>query len=133
MGLATNGRDRFWIGGSQEHGLGPGSCVIATEMDTTVANVSGSSSVMPLAFDLRVYPNPFNSETQIEFSLSARKRISLKVYDLLGREVTTLQQGWAEAGTHTARFDAVNLPSGVYIYRLIAGSQFLSHKMVLLK
>lgn len=95
-------------------------------------------AVMPTEFSLmQNYPNPFNPETTIPFALPVRSNVKLSVYDLLGREVATLAEGSFEAGTHTVSWDASNLSSGVYFYRLDAqGAQqnFNStRKIVLMK
>jgi hypothetical protein len=79
------------------------------------------------------YPNPFNPETKISFSLPASGKASLKIYDMLGREVAELINGAMEKGTHTVNFIGRNLSSGVYIYRLQSGSFTESKKMMLLK
>jgi len=68
------------------------------------------------------YPNPFNPVTAISFQLSAISPVSLVVYDVLGREVARLVDGIQQAGYHRVNFDGSNLASGVYYYRLIAGS-----------
>jgi hypothetical protein len=68
------------------------------------------------------YPNPFNPSTVIHYQLAKNSRISLKVFDLLGREVAALVDGVKPAGTYTVTFSAVNLPSGVYFYRLVANA-----------
>ena len=83
------------------------------------------------------YPNPFNPSTQIRYSLQNPGNVSLKVYDVVGREVATLVDGHQEAGTYAVSFDAArggkSLASGVYLYRLEAGSFVATHKMMLLK
>jgi hypothetical protein len=83
------------------------------------------------------YPNPFNPETVIPYSLAARSKVSLKIYDLVGREVVELASGVQDAGLHEARWNAAALPSGVYFYRLDAVSGSVSHqatrKLVLMK
>jgi pullulanase/glycogen debranching enzyme len=79
------------------------------------------------------YPNPFNPATKISWQSPVGSRQSLKIYDLLGKEVATLVDEFKPAGTYEVNFDASNLPSGVYIYRLQAGSYFETKKMVLLK
>jgi Secretion system C-terminal sorting domain/Two component regulator propeller len=82
---------------------------------------------------LQNYPNPFNPTTVIRFSIPQRERISLIVYDILGREVATLVNGDLEAGPHQATFDASKLASGIYLYRLKAGTFTATKKLVLLK
>ena len=66
------------------------------------------------------YPNPFNPVTTIAFSVPVRSRVTLQVFDVLGREVARLVDGEKAAGGYELRFNAANLPSGVYIYRLHA-------------
>lgn len=88
----------------------------------------------PSAFSMvTVTPDPFNPTTAISYQLSANSHVSLQVYDTAGRLVTTLVDGWREAGTHEVTFDGSRLPSGVYLYTLSAGGQSSSGKMVLLK
>lgn len=79
------------------------------------------------------YPNPFNPVTTIRFELPSSQNVALKVYDLLGREVATLFDDFAPAGIVTVDFNAENLSSGMYIYRLIGQNFNLSRKMMLLK
>ncbi len=79
------------------------------------------------------YPNPFNSQTVIQFSLASRATVELKVYSLLGREVKTLLSEVRDKGTHTAVFSAENLPSGVYFYRLKTPTFSQTQRMVLIK
>lgn len=79
------------------------------------------------------YPNPFNPSTQIQFELPSRMQVSLKVYDVMGREVATLVNETRSAGRYSATFNASNLASGVYIYRLQTAENVLTRKMVLIK
>ncbi len=80
------------------------------------------------------YPNPFNPSTIISYQLPMNNRVVLKVYDVLGREVRTLVNGEEEsAGSHTVNFNATDLPSGVYFYRLDAGTLSETKKMVLIR
>lgn len=79
------------------------------------------------------YPNPFNPSTQIRFTLDAERQTSLKVYDVLGREVAVLVDGVRPAGTHRVTFDASTLAGGVYVYRLQADGKVLSRKLTLVK
>jgi len=79
------------------------------------------------------YPNPFNSSTTIRFSLPQRSHVTLKVLDVLGREVATLVDGEMEAGEHTVIYNAKDLASGVYFYQLQAGSLIQQRKMEVLK
>ena len=79
------------------------------------------------------YPNPFNPTTAISYQLSANSIVSLRVFDMLGREVATLVDGYQSAGRHQVSFDASSLPSGVYVYRLTAGNYSESKVLTLLK
>jgi hypothetical protein len=79
------------------------------------------------------YPNPFNPVTQINYSLPKSGYIILKVYNLLGQEVTTLFEGLRQAGNYVVTFDGGDLSSGIYFYTLKAGDYFQSKKMVLLR
>jgi hypothetical protein len=79
------------------------------------------AALAPLVFELEQnYPNPFNPATTIEYRLSASSDVTLKVYDLLGREVRTLVSERQNSGSHTVTFDGQNLSSGVYFYTLRA-------------
>jgi endo-1,4-beta-xylanase len=87
-----------------------------TDITTGVAD---GGNDMPREYALyQNYPNPFNPTTQIKYSIPEAGDISLKVYDLLGREVATLFEGHRGTGTYRAEFDGTGLPSGVYIYKL---------------
>ena len=79
------------------------------------------------------YPNPFNPATRIQFTLPATEFITLKIYDVLGREVAQLVNGKKQAGAYTAEWNGEGTPSGVYFYQLHAGSYFAVKKMLLMK
>lgn len=79
------------------------------------------------------YPNPFNPSTVIKFQLPSKELVTLKIYDIMGREVATLTNGIREAGNYTVQWSASNLSSGVYWYRLTAGTFVKTNKMLLLK
>lgn len=79
------------------------------------------------------YPNPFNSSTKIIIGLPAREHVSLKIYDILGREIVTLVNGIKSAGFYEYEWDALNYASGIYIYRLITETSQLSKIMLLIK
>ncbi len=89
---------------------------------------------VPFNFSLEQnYPNPFNSSTLIRFSLPERALVKLYVYDVLGRLVDVIVDGEFEQGVHTVKFEAKDLPSGIYFYRITAGRFFDVKKMVLVK
>jgi hypothetical protein len=79
------------------------------------------------------YPNPFNPSTNINYSLQEAGHVTLKVYDMTGREIATLVNGRVNAGAHTVTFNASNLSSGVYIYALEANGVRLTNRMTLIK
>lgn len=82
---------------------------------------------------LQNYPNPFNPLTTISYQLSAVSYVALKVFDLLGREVATIVSEKEQPGTHTVRWDASHVPSGVYYYRLEVNDQYQTKRMLVLK
>lgn len=79
------------------------------------------------------YPNPFNATTQIGFELPVTSAVTLNIFDINGRQVTTLVDEIVMAGVHTISFDGSSFASGIYFARLTAGSYSTTHKMVLLK
>lgn len=79
------------------------------------------------------YPNPFNPSTVISWQLPVTSHVVLKVYDVLGREVSTLINEVEKAGNHKVRFDAGNLANGIYFYSLTAGNFHQTKKLILLK
>jgi len=86
-------------------------------------------TIEPTKFALaQNFPNPFNPNTTIRFDLPAPRHVTLKVFDLLGREVATLLDEQTREGEHTVRFDASRLTSGIYIYRLQAGASSVAMK-----
>jgi parallel beta-helix repeat protein len=88
----------------------------------------------PQSFTLKgACPNPFNPYTNISFALPEDSRVHLAIFDVTGRQVASLVEGWREAGTHVVTFDGSNLASGVYIYCMRAGAFIASEKMVLVK
>jgi len=97
---------------------------------------------IPTSFSLEQnFPNPFNPTTTIQFSLPKSGDVTLKIYNLLGEEVKTLVDEYREAGNHSVQFNANNLSSGIYFYRLqvldpetSSGQGFVeTKKMLLLK
>ena len=79
------------------------------------------------------YPNPFNSTTNIQYSILQSGRVSIKVFDLMGREVATLLDRYQKAGSYDVIFQADNLSSGIYFYQLQAGEILATKKLILLK
>jgi len=79
------------------------------------------------------YPNPFNPTTTIAFELPSTSGVTLTIYDLMGREVDVLISETLSAGRHEVRWDARDLASGLYLYRLIAGSYVKAKTLSLIK
>lgn len=98
-----------------------------------LTSVSSSSEIAGDYLLNQNYPNPFNPSTKINFSLPKAQNVSLKVYDINGKEVALLISGKVQGGNNSIDFFAGNLPSGIYIYRLEAGNFVESKKMILLK
>jgi len=102
-----------------------------SEMITTVKTYDND---LPMHFSLsQNYPNPFNPNTTIEFSLPTTGYITLKVIDLLGNEIRILSEGRREAGEYTLMWNAGDLPSGVYFYRMQVGTFSETKKLIVLR
>jgi hypothetical protein len=107
--------------------------IMNSDLAKVVIRVAGGA-VAPRAFALdQNYPNPFNPSTRIAYELPVDSRVTLKVYDALGREVTTLASGEAKAGLQSVEWNASGLASGVYFCRIQAGSFVATRRMLLLK
>jgi hypothetical protein len=93
-----------------------------------------SDDFMPASYSLEQnYPNPFNPATTIAYSIPKESQVSLKIYDVMGREVVELVNGKQSTGSYNVEFDAASLASGTYFYKLVAGDFISAKKMVLLK
>jgi hypothetical protein len=102
-----------------------------SEITTSVRPVTAEMPHQTMMY--QNYPNPFNPSTTIRYGLPKRSHVSLTVYNTLGQRVAILQDGEQEAGYHEIQFDASDLASGVYLYRLQAGDFVQSRKLVLLR
>jgi hypothetical protein len=97
-------------------------------------DVENQSSLVPVETNLKQnYPNPFNPTTTISYSLSKSSYVKLRVYNILGKELTTLVDGFQSAGNHSAHFLASNMASGIYFYRLEAEGYTAMKQMLLVK
>ena len=93
-----------------------------------------SDDFIPASYTLEQnYPNPFNPATTITYSIPKESQVSLKIYDVMGREVVELVSGKQSTGSYNVEFDAASLASGTYFYKLVAGDFISVKKMVLLK
>jgi hypothetical protein len=79
------------------------------------------------------FPNPFNPTTNIKYSIKESGQVSIKVFDLIGQQITELVNEEKAAGNYSILFDASQLPSGIYIYTIQSGNFFNSKKLILLK
>ena len=96
--------------------------------------VKGIQAPVPGRYGLaQNYPNPFNPETEIAFDLPEQVEVVLKVYNVLGQEVGVLVSGVLEAGHHAVKWDASDLPSGIYFYSIKANEFMATKRMVLMK
>jgi hypothetical protein len=101
---------------------------------TTLGIAPGSTGLTPKRFALHpAYPNPFNPATTIRYELPQAATVTLTIYDLLGREVATLAEGYTQSGTHETIWDAGSLPSGIYLVRMASPGYSKTIKLLLLK
>ncbi len=99
-----------------------------------LTSVERISNTVPSAYALEQnYPNPFNPSTEIEYSVARSGLVNLRVYNMLGQEISTLFSGIQQPGNYRIKFDGGHLTSGVYFYRLEAGGTSVARKMVLTK
>ena len=103
-------------------------------MAISATSVEQISDNIPNSFELyQNYPNPFNPSTKISFSIPNSEYVTLKVYDVLGKEIATLVSEQLDAGSYSYNFDASKLTSGIYFYKLQAGKFSETRKMILTK
>ena len=109
--------------------------LIRTTLSTEPNNVSTDiPGDLPESLSLApAYPNPLQGSAQIQFELPTRMQATLRVYNTLGQQITVLAEGMHEAGSHTYVFSSEGLPSGVYFYRLEAGSQRTTQKVLVVR
>ena len=89
---------------------------------------------LPTDFSLsQNYPNPFNPNTRIKYSIPNESKVVIRVYDILGKEIATLVNEEKPSGNYSVEFDASNLSSGVYLYKIQARDFVQTRKMILLK
>lgn len=128
----TNPRDMAWDG----QYVWVLSWLAATiyQVDVGAIPTSIDNAEIPYRFQLmQNYPNPFNASTIIHFEITHKSNVTLTVYDILGREVTTVLSETKQPGSYEIKFDAAGLSSGTYFYRLEAGETVETKNMILLK
>jgi hypothetical protein len=111
-------------------GTGDGSIYTSTPMTDVKSNVETIPTEISLSQN---YPNPFNPSTKIDVNISVSGFYSLKIYNSLGEEVSTLFTGYVEPGYYSFTFNAANLPSGMYVYNLRSDNVNIVRKMMLMK
>jgi len=121
--IAVDSENRKWFG--------QGGITVLTEGSTAVEN---NLTNIPVDFILfQNYPNPFNSNTVISYSIAKPEKVRLDVYNQLGRKVASLVNEYQQPGRYYVRFNASNLPSGIYFYQLKAGKFSQTKKMAFTK
>jgi hypothetical protein len=105
-----------------------------TLVNAPATSVERTTGGIPTGYELTSnYPNPFNPSTTFKFSISSAQHVSITVFDMLGHEMASLVNGEMKAGTYSVQWNASNVPSGVYIYRMNAGGFVSAKKMTLMK
>jgi hypothetical protein len=108
--------------------------IVIDSVSFGLTSVDAHQPIVPLNCELyRNYPNPFNPTTTFSFKISETARVTLKVHDILGREVAMVVNEELQPGSYNFRFDASNLSSGIYFYTLTSGRFSITQKMVLIK
>lgn len=136
----ANGAEYAWTDNSVENGTSytyaltlVGMDGSRTELSTVEATPSFNSATITEYALHQNFPNPFNPETSIAFDMVESGFVTLSVYNVLGQQVATLVNGTMDAGRHIVNFDAANLTSGLYLYRMEANGFTAQMKMVLMK
>ena len=100
----------------------------------TTTGIKNSSSVLPIDYTLmQNYPNPFNPSTTIQFALPKEGRVSLKIFNILGKHIATILDGFQSAGYHEVTVNFDSFSSGIYFYQMRVGSFIETKKMMLMK
>lgn len=99
-----------------------------------IVGVQNQNSQIPESYSLyQNYPNPFNPVTKIKYSIPINSHVTIKVYDILGKEVSTLVDKFTNAGEYEVEFNASNLASGIYFYQMLSGSTINTKKLLFMK
>jgi hypothetical protein len=117
--------------GSQK--IAEGSEIIIRNEEVTILRITKGQS-LPTTYNLEQnYPNPFNPSTTIKFQIPNKALVTLKIFDVLGNEVGVLVNREMDTGNYEVEFDAIEIPSGIYFYRLHTDSFIETKKMMLIK
>jgi N-acetylneuraminic acid mutarotase len=137
MGSSVYDGKIYVIGGGfidLDNSIEVNSLVYQYDPSLDVTAVDDNKNIGPTEYALyQNYPNPFNPSTKIGYKIPRESFVIIKLYDLLGQEIKTLVNENKQAGNYTYSFNASNLPSGVYLYRIVAESFSQTKKMILLK
>ncbi len=109
---------------------------LVAEQTGNITGISSNSAenALPVKYSLsQNYPNPFNPSTMISYALPKSARVKIEVFNMLGEKVTTLVNGYEQAGIYKVQWDAGNLASGIYLYRFMTDKITITRKMILLK
>ncbi|MGE5458101.1 MAG: T9SS type A sorting domain-containing protein [Methanococcaceae archaeon] len=124
----------YWWRVKAHNSLGWGEFSAKRSINVVLTTDIKENSILSREYYIRQnYPNPFNPSTSIDYNLGESGITSLKVYNALGKEVAVLVNGYETAGTHKVSFNASNLSSGVYFYRLVTPKASISRKMIFMK
>ena len=126
------GDDDFVIAGTVSGIVEPAN-ILTLRYGANITSIISTQNTIELYFLNQNFPNPFNPVTVIKYQLPENLKVQIRVYDVLGNEVAELVNEEKSAGTYEVRFDAGNLASGVYLYKLQAGSFVETKKMILIK
>jgi hypothetical protein len=124
------------LSGSGSYDITNANVLTQGNLIVTYDNVTDVQDQAQSPFDFKLnqnYPNPFNPSTTIKIALPVASEITLKVFDLLGNEISEIARGYHNSGNYTFNFDGKNLASGIYIYQLTHSHGIISKKMTLLK
>jgi hypothetical protein len=142
-GMGPNGYTSIlWLSELEAYGTAPPGTP-SSGVDVQAANLNDlhlsehdgiRGSMIPSDYFLnQSYPNPFNSVTRIDYGLPERSHVDLEIFDVTGRRISILVNGYQEAGYHSLTWDSGSEPSGIYFYRLKAGEYAQSKKMTVVK
>ena len=133
-GLSFKGIQALAVSGSYLFAGADGSGVWRRPLSEMITDVNDKGSSLPSKFSLsQNYPNPFNPITNIEYTIGSRQTVILRVYDIMGNEISKIVNEEKPAGRYIVQWNASNQCSGVYFYRLQAGGYIQTRKLILLK
>jgi hypothetical protein len=125
---------RFDFGSDNSVVIGDGWYIDDVTLEFLTTGIENGAGILPSEFGLEQnYPNPFNAQTTIRYNLSFAADVIISVFDLLGRKIATLVEEKQQAGSHQITWNAVDISSGIYFYKIEAGGFTDSRKMLLLK